>query len=111
PLVTRELDARVHARHLRVPVERDVVAGAAADRHAGAPVEQHDHLAVARLAVEEDRRSRPLRVDALPQLLRGGDVAVERGVRHSGSVARPRTHQGWETPPPEGIPAPPFAGW
>ena len=43
-----------------------------------AGVEVDDHLLVVRVAVDEERRAPPLGRDALFEVLRGGDVGVER---------------------------------
>ena len=40
--------------------------------------ELHDHLQVVRVAVDEERRAAALGGDPLLEVLRGGDVGVER---------------------------------
>ena len=73
------LERGVHARDLGVPVEHDVVGRAAPDRHPLARRDEvDDHLLVVRVAVDEERRAPALGRDALLEVLRGGDVSVER---------------------------------
>ena len=57
-------------------------------------------LLVVRVAVDEERRASPLGRDALLEVLRGGDVSVERGIGHVQKRKAPApssgAHQGWE---------------
>jgi len=72
PLLPHPLERRVHARHGRVPGQRDVAGVLAADRQAHLVVEQQDALVAVALAVEHERHVAPGRVEALLELPRGG---------------------------------------
>ena len=76
PLVAEPLDARVHARDLRVPRQRDVVGRAAPDRQPlGHVAEVEDLLRALAVAKQQERPHPPLGLDALLQL--GGRRAVQ----------------------------------
>jgi hypothetical protein len=69
----------VQARDLGVPLQRDVVGRASADRHAFRAVLEHEQpLAAGAVAQDEKRRARALGLDALAQLGRRGGMGGER---------------------------------
>ena len=71
----------------RVPAQRDVAGGAAADGHALArPVELQDHLVVLAVAEEQERLAAPLRLDPGPQFRGSRAVRIERRPAHVPSL-------------------------
>ena len=78
PLVAEALELGVQARDLGVPLQRDVVAGAAPDRDALARRVEHEQpLGAVAVAQDEERRALALGLDALAQLGGRGRVGGE----------------------------------